>query len=259
MGTFEFNGEKYKQASKHQKEWGNKMISDLELKGNEIILDLGCGDGFLTEQLAALVPNGKVTGIDASIGMLETAKKFKKSNLDFICMDINAIDFTNRFDIIYSNAALHWIKDHKLLLKNCLSALKENGIIKWSFAGDGTCSNFYEVSKIVMNDSAFKEYFCTFEWPWFMPSKSEYETILESAGFNKIHLEYENADRYFSSVDEMVKWIDQPSIVPFIKNVPETEKGKFRDMVVNMMIEKTKQADGRCFETFRRINVLATK
>ena len=46
MGTFEFNGEKYKIASKHQKEWGHKLIQELELNGNEVILDLGCGDGF---------------------------------------------------------------------------------------------------------------------------------------------------------------------------------------------------------------------
>lgn len=52
MHTFEFDGEKYKKASKHQKEWGNSLIGELSLKGYETILDLGCGDGSLTEQLA---------------------------------------------------------------------------------------------------------------------------------------------------------------------------------------------------------------
>ena len=66
MSNYEFDGEKYKQASKHQKEWGNSLISSLNLKGNENILDLGCGDGVLTEQLSKLVPLGNVIGIDAS-------------------------------------------------------------------------------------------------------------------------------------------------------------------------------------------------
>ena len=48
MQNFEFDGEKYKQSSKHQKEWGNRLISELKIKGNEAILDLGCGDGVLT-------------------------------------------------------------------------------------------------------------------------------------------------------------------------------------------------------------------
>jgi SAM-dependent methyltransferase len=72
--------------SKHQKEWGSRLISELKLSGNEAILDLGCGDGVLTEQLATLVPNGKVTGIDASHGMLETAKHHVRNNLHF-CID----------------------------------------------------------------------------------------------------------------------------------------------------------------------------
>ena len=75
MEVYEFDGEKYKQASKHQKEWGNNLISQLHLCGNEVVLDLGCGDGVLSEQIAQLVPQGKVIGIDASYGMLQTAKK----------------------------------------------------------------------------------------------------------------------------------------------------------------------------------------
>lgn len=67
MGKFEFDGEKYKNASSHQKEWGTRIISELTFTGAETILDLGCGDGRLTKQLADLVPEGKVLGIDASI------------------------------------------------------------------------------------------------------------------------------------------------------------------------------------------------
>lgn len=58
MGTLEFDGKKYRAASKHQKEWGNELISELSFKGNETILDLGCGDGILTGQLSLAVPKG---------------------------------------------------------------------------------------------------------------------------------------------------------------------------------------------------------
>ena len=57
----------------------------------------------------------------------------------------------------------------------------------------------------------------------------------------------------------MIRWIDQPSIVPFINHLPEEKRKEFRNIVVDKMIEKTKQKDGRCFETFRRINVFAKK
>ena len=60
----EFDSRKYANASAHQKEWGQRLISELNLKGNEAILDLGSGDGALTARLAELVPEGKVVGID---------------------------------------------------------------------------------------------------------------------------------------------------------------------------------------------------
>ena len=121
---FEFDGEKYKQASKHQKLMGMQLISELSLKGHEIILDLGCGDGVLTEKLARLVPNGRVIGIDASQGMIQTAGKLLRDNLEFLQMDIDNISLETKFDIVFSNATLHWVKDHNKRLKNCCKALK---------------------------------------------------------------------------------------------------------------------------------------
>ena len=98
--AFEFDGEKYKQASSQQKEWGKRLIAELEFKGVERILDLGCGDGALTTELAKLVPDGFVLGIDSSESMIETARKYNAGvNLRFELLDINAIDVEFRFEI----------------------------------------------------------------------------------------------------------------------------------------------------------------
>ena len=139
--AYEFDGKKYKEASAHQKEWGAKLIQELPVSGTERILDLGCGDGALTSQLAALVtPHGSVVGIDASHGMIETAKAYQTENLSFDVRDINELNFENEFDIIFSNAALHWIKNHEVLLDKVFRALKRGGILRFNFAGDGNCA-----------------------------------------------------------------------------------------------------------------------
>lgn len=65
--THEFDGKKYEKASTHQREWGTKLIAELGLQGTERVLDLGCGDGTLTAQIAALLPRGEAVGIDASL------------------------------------------------------------------------------------------------------------------------------------------------------------------------------------------------
>lgn len=259
VSKYEFDGEKYKLASKHQKEWGNQLISQITIKGNEDILDLGCGDGVLTEQLAALVVDGNVTGIDASVGMIETAKKCEKSNLSFTCLNIDDLDYENSFDIIFSNAALHWVKDHQRLLANSIKALKTNGILAWNFAAECTCSNFYDTMDIVMNMPMYKEYFIDYDCPWYMPSKDNYISLIEKAGFKQYQVSYEIVDRYFANADEMTQWIDQPSIVPYLTYLPNDRKESFRNEVVAIMIEKAKQPDGRCFETFRRLNIKAIK
>lgn len=259
MKTYEFDGEKYKKASAHQKEWGQSLISKISLSGNETILDLGCGDGHLTKQLSLLVPNGKVLGIDASIGMINTAKKICLDNLDFIQMDINDLHFSGEFDIIFSNAALHWIKDHRQLLRNSYAALKTGGILLWEFGSAGNCSNFLNVIQSKISEDKYMDYFRNFDMPWFMPAKSYYEDLIAAADYSDYTITEVNRDKYFNSSNELIKWIDQPCIVPFIECIPDTLKSTFRKEVIEAMLKRTQQPDGTCFETFRRLQVYAQK
>lgn len=259
MGNFEFDGQKYKTASSHQKEWGTRIVAEFSFTGVETILDLGCGDGVITKLLADLVPEGKVLGIDASMGMIETAKELKGHNLSFAFQDINDMVFSNEFDLIFSNAALHWVKNHERLLDSCYIALKPGGVVRFNFAGDGNCSNFYEVIRQVIDIPAYNEHFKNFEWPWYMPRISEYEELVNKHKFRESRCWEENADRNFKTKDDMVKWIDQPSIVPFLKFLPKEKQNGFRNQVVSRMVDKTKQPDETYFETFIRINVFARK
>ncbi len=256
---FDFNGKKYEKASTHQKEWGEKLINELDLKGDEWMIDLGYGDGAIAAQLADLVSNGRVLGIDASQSMIETTRNHQRDNLSFMMKDSNSLNFEKGFDIIFSNATLHWIKDHDRLLRNTHACLKRNGVLRFNFAADGNCSHFIKVIKIAMGLPQFSQYFTDFEWPWFMPKEEEYEAFVRQFPFHEIRVWGENADRYFPNSDMRVKWIDQPSLVPFIKWVGQVDKKPFREFVVESMIEETLQEDGTCFETFRQVNVFARK
>ena len=258
--VYDFDGKRYKKASKHQKEWGGKIIEEISVNEDSIILDLGCGDGVLTQILSSKVPKGKVIGIDASKGMIETTNEIREDNLEFRLMDINNINFEEKFDLIFSNAALHWVKDHKKLFNRCNNVLKYGGKIRFNFAGDGNCHNFFEVVKEIAMYKEYNIYFKDFEWPWYMPSIKEYKKLAnETKVFKNINVFEENADRYFQNPEELIGWIDQPSIVPFISVLPENIRKEFRDKVVEEMLKKTQKEDGTYFETFRRINILAEK
>ena len=139
----EFDGKKYEKASGHQQEWGAKLIAELNLVGTERVLDLGCGDGTLTNRIAECLPRGDVLGVDASQGMIEAARPRERSNLRFRRLDIADLQFENRFDVVFSNAALHWVKDYAQLRKNVRRSLRAGGRIRFNFAGEGNCAHLY--------------------------------------------------------------------------------------------------------------------
>ena len=260
MPNYEFNGEKYSKASAHQTEWGGKVIEGLGIKEDSRILDLGCGDGKLSHALALHAKKGMVVGIDASLGMLDKAKELSSPNLEFIHMDINDMLFESEFDIIFSNAALHWVHDHKKLLGNCYRALKPGGRIRFNFAGEGNCQTLFSVVRELMRKEKYAPHFAAFVWPWYMPSVGEYERLMVKTDFINSKVWGQPADRYFESAAEITGWIDQPSIVPFLREIDDDKaKQAFRDEAVKMMLEKTHQENGTYFETFYRINVEGEK
>lgn len=200
-----------------------------------------------------------MVGIDASRGMIEAARPKERKNLRFLLVDINALDYLEQFDVVFSNATLHWIKDHQRLLRNVGRALVQGGRLRFNFAGEGNCSHFFSVVREAMPAAEFAGYFGGFDWPWYMPTVEEYSALVDASGMDDRRVWGENADRYFPDAEAMIKWIDQPSLVPFLAHLPDRARPRFREYVIERMIEDTRQDDGRCFETFRRIHVAARR
>src|SRR5580693_224613 len=111
--TAKWNAADYAANSVVQQSWAREIIARLKLRGDEHVLDVGCGDGKVTAEIARAVPRGSVTGMDASPQMIEFAKKnfptTEFPNLRFRVMDARKIKFDRQFDVAFSNAALHWV------------------------------------------------------------------------------------------------------------------------------------------------------
>ena len=256
---YPFDGKRYEKTSQCQREWGTELVEELHLNGYESILDLGCGTGVITRELAKRVPYGHVVGIDNSPSMLEAANAHKAENMELKLMDINEMVFDREFDVVFSNAALHWILDHEKLLKRIYKALKPGGFVRVQFGGDGNVSTFIEVVREVMKHPAFVSCFEDFRWPWYMPKPEDYETLFSRTEFRTYRIWGENKDRYFTDAESLVGMIEEAGLVPFLGILPDEKKWSFRDVVIEQVLERTKQSDGRYFETFRRINVYAEK
>ncbi len=191
--------------------------------------------------------------------MLETARAHKTANMELKLLDMNAMTFDAEFDVVFSNAALHWVLDHEKLLQTIYNALKPGGLLRAQFGGAGNVSSFIHVIGGVMELPEFVNWFEGFLWPWYMPTPEEYETLLSHTNFRIYRVWSENKDRYFQDAEALISMVEEAGLVPFNAVLPEDLKQFFRDMVIDRLVAETKQPDGRYFETFRRINICAEK
>ncbi len=191
--------------------------------------------------------------------MIETARSNERPNLAFTVMDVHDAGFEGEFELVFSNAALHWIKDHAQLLRILHRSLKDDGVLRVNFASDGNCQAWFRVARQLMDTDEFRDAFAGFEWPYYMPTIDSYKRLLSDSPFSDVKVWGENADRYFPNVEAMLGWLDQPSIVPFKQHLDEPVAARFHEKAAARMIETSRQDDGTCFETFRRINVFAHK
>lgn len=131
----------YVRYSSVQAAMGRDLIELLSLAPDDVVLDVGCGDGRLTAQIATRVPNGHVLGVDASEEMVRHALAAFPSesnpNLGFELCDAAALTYRNEFTAVFSNAALHWVADHQAVLAGIAAALRPGGHCVLQMGGRG--------------------------------------------------------------------------------------------------------------------------
>ena len=137
----DFDAAAYEKASAGQTDLARRLVNSLDLRGDETVIDLGCGDGRVTAELAERLPRGRVVGIDSSPSMIEAANGRAASNLVFRLLDMMALDYIDFADVIVSANAAHWVHDHTRLLELTYTALKPGGAVqvqlRWRWERDG--------------------------------------------------------------------------------------------------------------------------
>jgi trans-aconitate methyltransferase len=138
------------------------------------ILDLGCGEGTLTEQIAAT--GAKVVGVDSSADFVATAVA---RGLDARLGNGEALTFAGEFDAVFSNAALHWMRNADAVLDGVRRALRKGGRFVGEFGGYGNVAAIHVAIRAVLMRRGIVA-----DAPWYFPTTSHYKTKLESHGFS---------------------------------------------------------------------------
>lgn len=222
----------YAKNSTAQESWANELVNKLALEGNEYLLDIGCGDGKITNSIAQKLANGRVVGIDRSESMIELAKdQFELPNLSFYKMDAAKISIQEKFDVAFSNAVLHWVKDHDSFLKCLKKCLKMNAKILFQMGGYGNAQAVVEVVSQVTASERWKKYFGNFVFPYNFCNIPEYEKWLADAGYHAKRIELISKDMVHENEEGLKGWL-RTTWFPYTDQLPENMREEFLSLVV---------------------------
>jgi len=157
--------------------YGADVVKLLDPKPWERILDLGCGTGHLTAQIAGTGAN--VIGMDYSSAMIEQARE-EYPSLTFIQGDATDFAFDEPFDAVFSNAVLHWVPEPEKVLACVHRALKPGGRFVAEFGGEGNVEMFIQALFGALDALGYP---VPSERPWYFPSPEAYTALLEKHGF----------------------------------------------------------------------------
>jgi trans-aconitate 2-methyltransferase len=181
--TRDWNAASYARNAAPVEAFGQKLLDRLELRGDETVLDAGCGTGGVTEQLVARVPNGRVIGVDGSRSMIDRARERLGTRADLRVGDLLELELDEPADVVFSSATFHWIADHDRLFARLSAALKPGGRLLAQCGGAGNIATVVAALDVVTAEPAFAAHLAGWPGPWNYAGPDETVTRLQRAGF----------------------------------------------------------------------------
>jgi trans-aconitate methyltransferase len=290
-----WNAADYAANSAVQQTWARELIAQLNLRGDEQVLDVGCGDGKVTAEIARAVPRGSVAGVDVSPSMIRFARKAfppgQHPNLEFLICDARKISLAALFpgatasrrrvpsvpagrrrsqihgegvksvpfDIVFSNAALHWMDDHRAFLRGAASVLRPGGNLVVSCGGKDNAHDVFVALRSEMRLKHWREFFRRLEKPYFFYSPADYEKWLPRFGFKSHGVKLSPKGAVYHGREGFAAWL-RTTWLPYVQRVPENLREEFIGAVTDRYLAKhPPDADGRVHVRMMRLEIDAVK
>jgi len=232
--TYRWDSKDYAQHSGAQQRWAHELLAGLALRGDERVLDIGAGDGKVTAAIADRLPSGFVLGVDSSEAMVRLARKrygAEAPHLRFEQMDAADLRFEEQFDVIFSNATLHWVRDHRPVLRGIKRALAPEGRVLVQMGGRGNAGAVLEAMNSVLARERWRPYFEGFEFPYGFYDPGEYRPWLAEAGLRPLRLELVSKDMQHEAAESLLGWL-RTTWLPYAERVPAGRRGVLFDEVL---------------------------
>lgn len=243
-----WNVDKYKHNADYVPILGQDLLNLLSPKPKEKILDIGCGNGELTKKISQF--NCSVYAIDNSPQMVKAAKN---NGINAQVLDAQKMNFNNKFNAVFSNAALHWMKNPNAVISNVYQALKTNGRFCAEFGAKNNIKTivdaiYAQLQNLNLNGDNYN--------PWYFPDETEYRLKLEKNGFKVVEISV--FERPTTLPTNLVGWLDTFA-TPFMQDIPTEKKSSFMQAIENTLASKLRNKNNNWIADYVRCRFLAKK
>jgi len=238
-GSREWNSAAYHRLSTPQVSWGKRVLSRLQLRGDERVLDAGCGTGRLTADLLEALPRGRVVGVDLSQNMLRSAREHLVqfgARVSLLACDLLHLPFQRAFDGIVSTAAFHWVLDHDQLFAGLRCALISGGWLEAQCGGGPNLVRLRERANALAATPKFACFFSGFHEPWLFEDAAAVAGTLRRAGFTEVETSVEPAPTVLDSAAQYEEFVRNIILHRHLENIPS------RDLQAEFVATLTEQA-----------------
>ncbi len=244
----EWNAPEYARLSALQATMAEESLSLLILTGTESILDVGCGNGKVTSEVAAHVPQGKVVGVDASTEMVSFATAHRDParllNLEFAVADARHLPFKQEFDLVLSFNALHWIPEQALALESIRMALKAKGHAQLRLVPKGERTSLEDIIEETRLSARWIEYFKDFHDPYLHLTAEKYAALAEDCGFQVLKTQVGDRVWDFQSRSAF-RAFGSVTFIEWSQHIPEAKRIDFVEDVLDRYQLVTADSAGR--------------
>jgi trans-aconitate 2-methyltransferase len=258
--TLEWDAAEYEVVSAPQTGWGadflGVFLERYGLKGDEAVVDAGCGTGRVTELLLRHLPRGTVLAVDASEAMVEAARRrfAGDGRVRVERQDLRELEVGELVDVVFSTATFHWVLDHERLFERLARALRPGGRLVAQCGGKGNIARTMAATEGVMGEARFKDALAGWEGVWNFADHETTRARLEAAGFEEVETWLHEEPTRFGSVGELARFLKTVVLRQHVAVLPEGERDAFSTAVAARLAE-----DGLLVVDYVRLNILAAR
>lgn len=248
MSPRDWDADSYERVSAPLEAMGRDVLDRLDLRGDERVLDAGCGTGRVTAALVELLPRGEVVAVDGSPAMIEQARERLGAGVDLRVADLPELRLEKPVDAILSTATFHWIADHDKLFARLLELLVPGGRLVAQCGGAGNVADVDRAARTVAAREPYAEALASWHGPWHFASPGETASRLGRLGWvdvwtwpHEARVEPDDPHEYFTTV----------MLGSHLERLEEELRAPFVDAVLAELPEPV--------VVYRRLNILARR